>query len=343
MNARPLRIWVDLANSPQVLFFLPLIRRWTSEGHSIAITTRPYAQTVALGDHHGLSHTPIGLHGGTSLGRIGGQLLRRARLLRRWARSQRFDLAVSHNSYAQIVAARTLGLRVATSMDYEFQAANHLAFRLADRVVVPRCFPAGLLRRFGAGGKARPYDGIKEEMYLADFTPTPDFRAAHGFAPHRILVVVRPAADWALYHRFENRLAPLLLERLSGMDGVDVLFLPRVPEQGDLAQQLYPRIQLPARAVDGPDLLASADAVFSAGGTMAREAAVLGTPAFSLFAGRTPAVDELLVRQGRLTILRTREDLDAIVLHRTTARDAGQPTGQRLVGEVSALLLDPNS
>jgi predicted glycosyltransferase len=42
---------------------------------------------------------------------------------------------------------------------------------------------------------------------------------------------------------------------------------------------------------------------------MNREAAVLGTPVWSIFEGPLGGVDELLVRQGRMRILRDPEEL----------------------------------
>lgn len=335
------RIWVDLANSPQVLFFLPLLRHWADLGHQVTVTSRPYAQTVALCDRAGLEHTPIGIHGGKSLWKIGGALLQRSAALRTWASDWQFDLAVSHNSYSQILAARGLGLRVATSMDYEYQKANHLAFRLAHRIVLPRCFPEPMARRFGAGSRVRRYDGIKEQVYLAGFTPDPAFRRTSGLPEDQVLVVLRPAADWALYHRFENPLASRLLEHLLAQDGLHIVFLPRVESQAQAIRALQqPRIHLPGQALDGPSLLASADAVFSAGGTMAREAAVLGTPAYSLFRGRSPAVDQLLVQQDRLTILRTQEEVDALRIEPCRARRDLLQAAPRLVDQVATLLLD---
>ena len=61
-------------------------------------------------------------------------------------------------------------------MDYEHQPANHLAFRLASRVIVPRAFPEAALTRFGvAAAKVRRYDGIKEDVYLANFRCRSEF------------------------------------------------------------------------------------------------------------------------------------------------------------------------
>jgi predicted glycosyltransferase len=96
--------------------------------------------------------------------------------LRSWAQAQGgFDLAVGHNSYAQIVAARLSRIKSVTLMDYEHQPANHLAFRLASRVIVPQSFPKVLCENMAREGKVKRYDGIKEDVYLADFAPDPRF------------------------------------------------------------------------------------------------------------------------------------------------------------------------
>jgi predicted glycosyltransferase len=69
---------------------------------------------------------------------------------------------------------------------------------------------------------------------------------------------------------------------------------------------------VPRAALDGPNLIAAADLVVSAGGTMNREAAALGVPAATVYAGRWAAVDEQLVREGRLKRIASREDLESL-------------------------------
>src|SRR5436305_6155940 len=207
-----MRIWIDLANSPHVPFFRALIPEFVAHGHQVEITARDFAQTVELAMKAGMIPHVLGGHGGGSIAGKAGNLVGRAAALRKWARDRGFDLAVSHNSYAQIAAAAALGIKTVTLMDYEHQPANHLAFRLASRVVVPRAFPEDALRRFGArASKVRRYEGIKEDVYLADFAPDPQFaarlREQFGVDTARdTLIVVRPPARDALYHRFENEL-----------------------------------------------------------------------------------------------------------------------------------------
>src|SRR5438876_11144755 len=162
-----MRIWIDLANSPHVPFFRALIPDFVARGHQVEITARDFAQTVELATKAGMTPHVIGVHGGGSITGKAGNLVGRAAALRKWARDRGFDLAVSHNSYAQIAAAAALGTKTVTLMDYEHQPANHLAFRLASRVIVPRVFPASELKKYGASiGKVKRYDGIKEDVYL---------------------------------------------------------------------------------------------------------------------------------------------------------------------------------
>ena len=313
------RIWIDLANSPHAPFFSALTEEFLRRGHQVETTARDFAQTVELAEMAGLNPVVIGGHGGRELSGKAGNLIERAAHLARWAWGRGFNLAVSHNSYAQIVAARALRLKTVTLMDYEHQPANHLAFRLASRVIVPRAFPTTALRRYGARPrKVRRYSGIKEDVYLADFHTEARFRETlqreFGINPRDVLVVVRPPARDALYHRFENELFDELLERLRSLSGVRVVLLARSSPQRAMYEARYKdgNVIIPQRALDGANLIAAADLVISAGGTMNREAAALGTPAVTIYAGKWAAVDEELVREKRLQRVATRADLDTI-------------------------------
>src|SRR6185503_5157063 len=173
-----MRLWIDLANSPHVPFFKALAERFKAEGHEIETTAREFAETIPLAQAAGFEPQVVGEHAGRAVSAKAGSLVSRAWALAVWARKRRIDLAISHNSYSQILAARVLGLRTITLMDYEYQPANHLAFRFASRIIVPASFPSERLRRYGARvGKVRRYHGTKEDVYLADFQADPAFGA----------------------------------------------------------------------------------------------------------------------------------------------------------------------
>lgn len=335
-----MRIWIDLANSPHVPFFRPLANEFTRRGHDVVVTARQFAETVPLAEAAGFSPELIGGHGGARLSGKAGNLVGRGLELARWARGKQIDLAVSHNSYSQILAARALSLRCVTLMDYEHQPANHLAFRLASRVIVPRGFPEAALTRFGvATAKVKRYDGIKEDVYLANFATDQNFAAQLtelGIDAGDILVTARPPASEALYHRFENQLFDQLIDRLLQMPSVKLVLLPR----NDWQRQYYSRdkIIIPARPLDGPNLIARSDLVVSAGGTMNREAAALGVPAASIYLGEWAAIDQQLVSEGRLHRIASETDVRDLRIEKKTATSARASVG--VLDQVANLILE---
>jgi predicted glycosyltransferase len=102
-----------------------------------------------------------------------------------------------------------------------------------------------------------------------------------------------------------------------------VLVVPRTAGQrGEyeaLARRL-PAVRLLAEAIDGPALIGASDLVVCGGGTMLREAAVLGVPAVSIFSGPLGAVDRWLMGEGRVTLVRGDADADRVRLQRRPPR-----------------------
>jgi uncharacterized protein len=289
--------------SAHVLVFRPLIGLLRERGDEVEITARDYAQTLQLLELHGLEATVLGRHGGRSRVGKARSLGSRLHALRKWARPREFDLALAHGSHELTITARRLDVPSATTHDYEFATLQHqLGMRAATKVVVPESIPEERLARFGVRPpKLLRYPGLKEEYYLADFDPDPAVPAALGVDPNRVLVVLRPPPDVSLYHRHSNPLFPQTLDHLGRADDVHAVVLPRTEEQREYVRGLaLPSVIVPDRAVDAQSLIALADVVVSAGGTMNREAAALGVPVYTTYGGRLGGVDEELIREGRL-------------------------------------------
>jgi predicted glycosyltransferase len=302
-----MKVWIDLSNSPHPLLFAPVVRQLEARGHDVVLTARDNAQTVELTRQRWPEAEVIG--GESPPGRAGkaSAILRRVAALRRWARSQSPDVAVSHNSYSQILAARLARIPIVTAMDFEHQPANHLAFRLADAVLIPEVMPRKAIERYGArDGKVHSYPGLKEELYLGDFEP--DHQVLDRLGIERgdgTVVLVRTPPSRALYHRFENFLFPEVLETLGRQSSVRAVALTRHREQREAIAALgLDNVVVPETAVDSRSLTYVADLVIGAGGTMTREAALMGVPTLTMFAGEQPAVDGALETQGRLERLR---------------------------------------
>lgn len=315
-----MRVWIDLTNSPHVLVMRPVIERLREDGHEVRVTARDYAQTIALCERLRIEHTPIGRHRGERLTAKAAGLVSRSLALVRWARGEaraaggrRFDLALGHGSNDVSVAAAALGVPSATMFDYEWARVQHnLNCRLARAVVVPEAIPPERLERFGARGKLRRYAGLKEEYYLADFEPDAAVIGELGLDRGRPIVVVRTPPEVSLYHRFGSELFERVLARLRAAaesDGLQAVVLPRVDAQRKRLAGA-PGLIVPQSAIDAQSLIAQADLVISAGGTMNREAVALGVPVYSTFEGRLGAVDERLISEGRLRRLSSAEELD---------------------------------
>jgi uncharacterized protein len=308
-----------MSGPAHVLVLRPIIERLKAAGHQVDVTSREYTQTQELLELHGIEHTPIGQHGGASRVRKLMRLVQRTTGMRRFGRDRGFDLALGHGSNDIALAARALGIPAANMHDYEFALTQHnVGCRLARRVIFPDSVPPERLKRFGVGpDKLFQYPGLKEEYYLADFEPDPGVLEEVGVDSALVTVVVRPPPDVSLYHRKSNPLFPQLLAYLGRNEDVQALVLPRTPQQRDYVRGLrLPSVLVPEHAVEAQSLVALADLVVSAGGTMNREAVALGTPVYTTYGGRLGGVDDALIRSGRLRPL---TDVRALELRKRDA------------------------
>ncbi len=332
-----MRVWVDLTNTAHVVVLRPLAELLEAAGHEVVVTARPLSHTVELLDDWGHPYAAFGRHGGARRIAKARAALSRTRRMVAFGRAQgAFDAALGHGSTDLPLASRLLRIPNTTMFDYEFAIAQHAVnCRLADRVLVPEALPPERLARFGArGAKLVRYPGLKEEYVLHGFTPDPAVLDGLGVDPARPLAVVRTAPSYALYlGGSETPLLPRLLRHLDERAVQTVVLVRNAEQASDVLALGLRHVVVPPRAVDARSLVAFADALVSAGGSMNREAAALGTPVWSMFEGRLGGVDEQLVRQGRLRLLR---DLDDVVVEKRGV-DGGR--GRELVTRDPAQLL----
>jgi uncharacterized protein len=330
MTGHKMRVWIDITNSPHVPFFRPLLDLLGARGHDVTVTAREYAQTLELLDDAGIEHHVVGPpHGGASVVGKARALAGRLSALRRFARGRQFDVALAHASHELALAARSLGIPSAYAFDYEFARLQHtLGCSAATRVVVPDAIPAERLDRLRArGSKIHRYPGLKEEYYLGGFEPDTEVINALQLDRSRVLVVVRTPPDVSAYHRHGNPLFNDVLHRLGNDAAVHAVVLARTARQRASVLALgLPSLIVPERAVDAPSLVAQADLVVSAGGTMNREAVALGIPVYTVFAAALGAVDAGLERDGRLRELLSADDLDLRKRATTAPRNRRDPT-----------------
>jgi uncharacterized protein len=208
-------------------------------------------------------------------------------------------------------------------------------------VIFPDSVPPERLKRFGVTPeKLFQYPGIKEEYYLSDFEVDEGALEKLGVDVSRVVVVVRPPPDVSLYHRRSNPLFPQVLARVGSEPGVHAVVLPRTEEQRNYVKELaLPSLIVPDHAVEAQSLVALADLVVSAGGTMNREAVALGTPVYTTYGGRLGGVDEALIRSNRLRPL---TDPRALELEKKSAQGEQVRRDPELLVDLMLGAAEPN-
>lgn len=330
-------IWIDLDNSPHVPLFVPIIESYRRRGIEVILTVREHSQTVDLMNLAGLdgTYTVVGRHyGANKLSKIVGLLIRAKQLVAiiRQRRNQ-IAVAVSHGSRSMVLAARWMGIPILSMYDYEGNE-THLFNRLSDKVLVPQLIPDSVLDKIRlADSKRRKYPGLKEDVYVARFAPNPQFRrlllAKYDLAEDAVLVVLRPPATTANYHDPTGEaLLTATITHLLSSGTAFTLISPRTSDQADEIREMISSNGLDSgscaildETVGGLDLIYAADLVISGGGTMNREAAALGVPVFSIFAGPQGSLDKQMEAEGLITFVRNPQDVEKITLQR---RDRGE-------------------
>lgn len=320
------RIWIDLDNTPHVPFFIPIIRELERRDHQVILTARDAFQVCELADEKGIQYTKIGHHYGKNpTKKIFGLLWRSLQLLPFCIR-QRPVLALSHGSRSQTLLFNLLRLPTVDINDYEH--AQTIPLARPRWLITPNAVAANWPKSFG--NRIRYYRGIKEDVYVPEFKPNPSLMEELGLRHDEIVITVRPPANEAHYYNPESAVLFLeLMSRICKTQGVRAVLLPRHHIQEHALRADYPewfkdgKTVVPPKAVDGLDLIWHSDLVVSGGGTMNREAAALGVPVYSIFRGKTGAVDRKLEQEGRLTLIRSAEEVWTRIPF--TRRDKGRP------------------
>ena len=316
MNGKP-AVWLDFENAPHVWVLTPIIDYLRREGYPLILTARDFSCTVGLCQRLGHSIQVVGRPG---IGK--SDLAKRLKVgeralslyVRLFGHRKGVALALSHGSRSQILAAHYLGLPVVVLNDYEF--SDQSVFRFVDHLLMP--FPIPKETRGRYADRVVWYPGLKEELYLYGFHPRESGLEGLGDSS-QIRVLMRPEGRFTHYRSAQSEiLQGAILEYLAQRDNVQLVLLPRDAEQGRALARFCTQHHLPywipQEVLDGPALIWEMDLVIGGGGTMTREAAVLGIPSYSFFAGQWGGVDRHLQAQGRLIRLADKGDVQKIKL-----------------------------
>jgi uncharacterized protein len=309
-----MRIWIDLDNTPHIPFFIPIVRELESRGHEVSITARDAFQVCELADEMGLPYRRVGSHWGKNAAfKVLGLAVRTAQLVP-FCAAYRPDIALSHGSRAQVLLSKMLGIPSIAADDYE--ASRNIPFGSPKWLLCPEALKQCTFGYGVSPERLRYYRGLKEDVYVPRFVPDPTILGELGLSSGHVIATVRPPADEAHYRNSDSdALFSEFMSIACSKPHVRVVLLPRTEHQKLALRQMHPdwfdggKTVIPKRAIDGLNLLWHSDFAVSGGGTMNREAAALGVPAYSIFRGTLGAVDLWLEEERRLTIIRSAEEM----------------------------------
>jgi uncharacterized protein len=318
-------IWIDLDNTPHIPFFRPIIDELNQRGYQVKLTARDAFQVCDLADYFNMKYQRVGRHYGKSkFMKVVGSLIRALQLVP-CMRGDKPDLAVSHGSRTQLIAATLMG--IPSVMIYDYEHAKALASFHPTWIMVPDIIPDSAL--VFNHSLVYKYPGIKEDVYVPDFIPDPTIKRELGISEDSMLITIRPPATEAHYHSHKSEeLFEGLIAYLASKPDVQIAILPRNKKQEAFVKDKWPelfqnkKLIIPEHAVDGLNLIWFSDLVVSGGGTMNREAAALGVPVYSIFRGKLGAVDRYLSESGRLVLLESTADFESKIVF--TRRDKNQ-------------------
>ncbi len=295
-----MKIWIDLTNSPHVNFFAGMIRELEKE-HQVVLTCRPLANTIELLDLFGFSYSVIGKHyGQNSMLKILGFCLRTLQLYM-FLRAERINAAISHSGFNVPIVAKLLGVFSVYLNDNEHAAANRVSFTFASKIMVPEFLDLQKIRKQGAAPeKTIHYPGVKEGVYLWDYKPSSvsdDFKIVGAETKKRIFI--RPEPWTAQYYKGKRNFIDDLLLEIK--DEFSIVLLPRGKEQKlHYMKEIFKGIMVPEKSLNLSDIIENCDLFIGAGGTMTREAAVLGVPTISIYQDELLDVDRYLISKGAM-------------------------------------------
>jgi len=317
------KIWIDLDNSPHVPFFKPIIEKLRLHGYSVVVTARDCFQVCELADLLKVDYQCIGRHYGkhrlAKLAGLGIRVLQMTPFVLR----EKPDLAVSHGSRTQSLLSWIFRIPTVVIMDYEHASFLSSAWIMAPEIIPDKAAAAKTINKH----RVLRYPGIKEDVYARSYRPNPAIRTQIGLSGSELVITLRPPATEAHYHNPESeQLLSAVFELIGRTPNVKTFLLPRTKKQEGELRRRWPalfqekKVVVP-EVVNGLDLIWVSDLVISGGGTMNREAAALGVPVYSIFRGKIGAVDQYLADTGRLTLLRTANDVQTkvAVVHRERA------------------------
>ncbi|HZK72190.1 MAG TPA: DUF354 domain-containing protein [Clostridia bacterium] len=273
-------LWIDMINPSDVHFFNSLINDLLE--YNIFSTTRERAETVSLANNFQINNKVIGRDYNNATKKALNMVFRTINLS---LKIPSFDYSLSFENGMSILVSRLYGKKSIVYCDNDlkflqrknsFQDLEMKIKSLASYTIVPEaCFDN--FQKYCDESKLISFDGLKEDVYIADYNPDKSFLRR---IPFDNFIVIRPEALASMYVKSKKSIVPELLKAFI-KENINVIYIPR--DEGDAKYADGTKVFIPHETLNGLDLCYYADAILTGSGTLAREAACMGAKSVSFF------------------------------------------------------------
>ena len=307
-------IWIDITNAPQVLFFEPFIDYFKKNKISFIVTCRDLGGSKDLLLKKDIPFIELGNHHGGSIFKKAFGTISEIKLrIDFLSKNKNINLILTHQSPYAIVSGYIKRKKTIEFFDNEYATwSNLLSFPLATELYCPEALKEVNLSKIFLFNKKKLhyYLGIKEGIYLNGFKK--DKKIINELKlKEKNYVVFRPEANLAHYHPTDKHTEKTISELLNNKE--KIVLVARYKTQKEEYRNKYVKYKnfiILEKMVDGPQLIANSKLVLSAGGTMNREACVLGIPVISLYSGKLLAVDKWLIKEKYMKHISQIKDIE---------------------------------
>lgn len=314
-----MKIWIDLTNSPHVNFFAGMIKE-LRHNHEILLTCRPLANTIDLLEFHDFSFHVVGKHYGQNLTKKVSGFPVRIWQLWQFLKDKRIDVAISHSSFYSPLVSRLLGVRCLYLNDNEHAAGNRISFAFAHHIMIPEFLDIKKVKKQGAKtNKTTQYPGVKEGVYLWNYQPGDGRNNPVSTASGKDVIFIRPEPWTAQYYKGKKNFIDDILINLRNQFTLVLLPRGRVQEEY-YRHKKFAGIIVSKESIGLSDIMENCALFIGAGGTMTREAAVLGVPTISIYQDQLLYVDRFLIDSGAMIHKKNLTATDVLNFLKTTRK-----------------------
>jgi hypothetical protein len=279
-----LHYWIDIFNGPHVHFFQSI----DNYVNRTILTARNYKPIPELLDLYDVPATIIGEHGGKDIHQKLLTSSQRIIELANFMKNKSVDIVLHKHSVEAARVAWGYAIPSISFIDNELMVPqNMLVCPLSNVLIAPIAISQYVLRNFTPSHVGiLQFDGVAEVANVSDFTPDEQVLDRFDLDINKPIVVIRGEPILAAYNHGQSLVDALVHKIHTDVPDAQIIRLNRAGEE---MSKDHP-------VVDARSLCYYSDLVISGGGTLTREAALLGTRAITFF-DHPLAVDRYLIHK----------------------------------------------